>query len=244
MTTPAESTAWPRRMALQIAFAGLANYPILPATCVPVGKDPDGLPIGVQVIADRGATMRRSRWPAGARTDGRDEARRRAACSCSPPAPAARLRRGRAEERAIRQVIADMEAAWNRGDFRGYMAGFKNPDVVFVSRGAVPARLAGHARPLHPRLWRRPGAARPAAFLRHPHRDARARRRPADQPLPARGRRPAAGRHQHPADAQGRRPLGDRAQPCQLARGGPGCVPSNRGNETTRWTFRLPLPAC
>jgi uncharacterized protein (TIGR02246 family) len=40
-----------------------------------------------------------------------------------------------AEERAIRQVIADMEQAWNRGDFRGYMAGFKNPDVVFVSRG-------------------------------------------------------------------------------------------------------------
>ena len=40
-----------------------------------------------------------------------------------------------AEEAAIRQVIADMEAAWNRGDFRGYMAGFKNPDVVFVSRG-------------------------------------------------------------------------------------------------------------
>ena len=40
-----------------------------------------------------------------------------------------------AEEAAIRQVIAGMEAAWNRGDFRGYMAGFKNPDVVFVSRG-------------------------------------------------------------------------------------------------------------
>ena len=40
-----------------------------------------------------------------------------------------------AEERAIRQVIADMEAAWNRGDFRGYMAGFRKPDVVFVSRG-------------------------------------------------------------------------------------------------------------
>jgi len=40
-----------------------------------------------------------------------------------------------AEEAAIRQVIANMEAAWNRGDFRGYMAGFKNPDVVFVSRG-------------------------------------------------------------------------------------------------------------
>ena len=41
----------------------------------------------------------------------------------------------RAEEAAIRHVIADMESAWNHGDFRGYMAGFKNPDVVFVSRG-------------------------------------------------------------------------------------------------------------
>jgi uncharacterized protein (TIGR02246 family) len=40
-----------------------------------------------------------------------------------------------AEEHAIRQVVANMEAAWNRGDFRGYMEGFKNPDVVFVSRG-------------------------------------------------------------------------------------------------------------
>jgi uncharacterized protein (TIGR02246 family) len=28
-----------------------------------------------------------------------------------------------------------MEAAWNRGDFRGYMEGFWNPGVVFVSRG-------------------------------------------------------------------------------------------------------------
>ncbi|HMJ92498.1 MAG TPA: SgcJ/EcaC family oxidoreductase [Allosphingosinicella sp.] len=41
----------------------------------------------------------------------------------------------KADEAAIRQVIADMEVAWNRGDFQGYMAGFKNPDVVFVSRG-------------------------------------------------------------------------------------------------------------
>jgi uncharacterized protein (TIGR02246 family) len=32
-------------------------------------------------------------------------------------------------------VIADMEAAWNRGDFRGYMDGFLNPGVVFVSKG-------------------------------------------------------------------------------------------------------------
>jgi hypothetical protein len=39
------------------------------------------------------------------------------------------------EKQAILQVIAGMEAAWNRGDFRGYMAGFKNPDVIFVSKG-------------------------------------------------------------------------------------------------------------
>jgi uncharacterized protein (TIGR02246 family) len=40
-----------------------------------------------------------------------------------------------AEKQAIVQVIAGMEAAWNRGDFRGYMAGFRNPGVVFVSKG-------------------------------------------------------------------------------------------------------------
>jgi uncharacterized protein (TIGR02246 family) len=39
------------------------------------------------------------------------------------------------EKAAIRKVIADMEAAWNRGDFRGYMDGFLNPGVVFVSKG-------------------------------------------------------------------------------------------------------------
>jgi len=39
------------------------------------------------------------------------------------------------EKTAILDVVAQMEAAWNRGDFRGYMAGFKNPDVVFVSGG-------------------------------------------------------------------------------------------------------------
>ncbi len=43
--------------------------------------------------------------------------------------------RAASETAAIRAVIADMEAAWNRGDFAGYMRGFKNPDVVFVSRG-------------------------------------------------------------------------------------------------------------
>jgi uncharacterized protein (TIGR02246 family) len=37
---------------------------------------------------------------------------------------------------AILSVVERMENAWNRGDFRGYMAGFKNPDVLFVSDGA------------------------------------------------------------------------------------------------------------
>jgi len=57
-----------------------------------------------------------------------------AACSPAPPAapPAASER---AEKQAILDVIANMEAAWNRGDFRGYMDGFANPDVVFVSKG-------------------------------------------------------------------------------------------------------------
>tara|TARA_R110002124_G_scaffold133942_7_gene296521 strand:+ start:6179 stop:6565 length:387 start_codon:yes stop_codon:yes gene_type:complete len=40
-------------------------------------------------------------------------------------------------EDAIRAVIAAMESAWNRGDFRGYMEGFANPDVVFVSGGRI-----------------------------------------------------------------------------------------------------------
>src|SRR3978361_953624 len=42
-----------------------------------------------------------------------------------------------AEKKAIVQMIARMEQAWNRGDFRGYMAGFKNPDVVLVSKGRL-----------------------------------------------------------------------------------------------------------
>jgi amidase len=36
---------------LQLAYPGLATFPMLPATSVPVGHDADGLPIGVQVIA-------------------------------------------------------------------------------------------------------------------------------------------------------------------------------------------------
>jgi amidase len=38
---------------VQFAFPGLATFPMLPATSVPIGTDPDGMPIGVQVLADR-----------------------------------------------------------------------------------------------------------------------------------------------------------------------------------------------
>ena len=48
-----------------------------------------------------------------------------------------------AERAAILATIARMEAAWNRGDFRGYMAGFKNPDVIFVSGGKFQAGWQG-----------------------------------------------------------------------------------------------------
>ena len=41
----------------------------------------------------------------------------------------------KSDRAAILSTIARMESAWNHGDFRGYMAGFKNPDVVFVSGG-------------------------------------------------------------------------------------------------------------
>ena len=57
-----------------------------------------------------------------------------AACSPAPPAMPAVVDQ-QAEKQAILDVIARMEAAWNRGDFRGYMEGFANPDVVFVSKG-------------------------------------------------------------------------------------------------------------
>lgn len=40
-----------------------------------------------------------------------------------------------ADRTAILDKIHRMEDAWNRSDFRGYMAGFKNPDVIFVSGG-------------------------------------------------------------------------------------------------------------
>jgi ketosteroid isomerase-like protein len=40
-----------------------------------------------------------------------------------------------ADKQQILNLISGMQAAWNRGDFRGYMDGFKNPDVIFVSGG-------------------------------------------------------------------------------------------------------------
>jgi len=42
-----------------------------------------------------------------------------------------------AEKAAILKVVAEMETAWNSSDFRGYMAGFWNPGVVFVSNGRI-----------------------------------------------------------------------------------------------------------
>jgi len=41
------------------------------------------------------------------------------------------------ERAAVFAVISDMQAAWNRGDYRGYMQGFRNPDVIFVSGGRI-----------------------------------------------------------------------------------------------------------
>jgi ketosteroid isomerase-like protein len=55
-----------------------------------------------------------------------------AALALAAPAAAATPAQDRA---AILQTIDRMEAAWNHGDFKGYMAGFKNPEVVFVSGG-------------------------------------------------------------------------------------------------------------
>lgn len=58
--------------------------------------------------------------------------------STAPTAPIEAVRFDEATERAaILAVVADMQAAWNRGDYRGYMQGFKNPDVVFVSGGRI-----------------------------------------------------------------------------------------------------------
>jgi beta-aspartyl-peptidase (threonine type) len=47
-----------------------------------------------------------------------------AAGADSPPAP----------EAAVKKVLADQQAAWNKGDLEGYMAGYwKSPDLTFYS---------------------------------------------------------------------------------------------------------------
>jgi ketosteroid isomerase-like protein len=48
-----------------------------------------------------------------------------------------------ADKQQILTLISSMQAAWNRGDFRGYMDGFKNPGVVFVSGGRFQDGWAG-----------------------------------------------------------------------------------------------------
>ncbi|MFP5328661.1 MAG: nuclear transport factor 2 family protein [Alphaproteobacteria bacterium] len=59
-----------------------------------------------------------------------------ALAGCAPaPRPTLTPAAEQAEKQAILDVIARMQDAWNRGDFRGYMEGFANPDVVFVSKG-------------------------------------------------------------------------------------------------------------
>lgn len=53
-------------------------------------------------------------------------------------------RAGEAEDKAaILNVITTMEKAWNSGDFAGYMHGFWNPGVVFVSGGKIQAGWQG-----------------------------------------------------------------------------------------------------
>jgi ketosteroid isomerase-like protein len=52
---------------------------------------------------------------------------------CGPGAPAQQA--AEADKKQILDVISGMQEAWNRGDFRQYMQGFKNPDVIFVSGG-------------------------------------------------------------------------------------------------------------
>lgn len=47
------------------------------------------------------------------------------------------------ERAAIVRVIENMQLAWNRGDFRGYMQGFANPGVIFVSNGKFQAGWQG-----------------------------------------------------------------------------------------------------
>ena len=50
-------------------------------------------------------------------------------------APLAVAANAEREKHAILALVSRMQAAWNLGDFKGYMDGFANPDVIFISRG-------------------------------------------------------------------------------------------------------------
>lgn len=59
------------------------------------------------------------------------------------PAMAQSISSSENARREILAVVAAMEEAWNRGDFGGYMAGFWNPGVVFVSGGKIQSGWQG-----------------------------------------------------------------------------------------------------
>ncbi|MDE2467048.1 MAG: nuclear transport factor 2 family protein [Alphaproteobacteria bacterium] len=42
-----------------------------------------------------------------------------------------------ADKKAILDMVKARQDAWNRGDFRGYMSGFENPGIIFVSNGKI-----------------------------------------------------------------------------------------------------------
>ena len=67
-----------------------------------------------------------------------------AACSSAPPATSA-VAVELGVMQAILEVIVTMETAWNRGDFRGFMEGFANPEVVVeqVDRATHAAPTSG-----------------------------------------------------------------------------------------------------
>jgi uncharacterized protein (TIGR02246 family) len=48
-----------------------------------------------------------------------------------------------AAKQEILALVQQMQDAWNRGDFHGYMQAFKNPDVIFVSGGRFQSGWQG-----------------------------------------------------------------------------------------------------
>src|SRR5689334_4655301 len=63
-----------------------------------------------------------------------------AVCAAGQPlsSSAADPEQDSAAERAVRLVLADQVAAWNRGDLEGYMAGYwRSPQLTFYGGGSV-----------------------------------------------------------------------------------------------------------